>query len=98
LQSLVPRLARPKPVNPKQALIPQRLAEELESATSETQWEDLREILVQARDHPNDITYLMSVSGNAGRLLELMDSRDSLANTALNVAHRLRNPEPEPQD
>ena len=97
LQSLVPRLARPKPADPSQALIPTRLAEELESATGETQWEDLREILVQARDHPNDITYLMGVSGNAGRLLELMENRDSLANTASNVARRLRNPEPDEQ-
>ncbi|HYJ13457.1 MAG TPA: hypothetical protein VEW66_07695 [Thermomicrobiales bacterium] len=97
LQSLVPRLARPKPADPSQALIPTRLAEELESATGETQWEDLREILVQARDHPNDITYLMGVSGNAGRLLELMENRDSLANTASNVARRLRNPVPDEQ-
>jgi hypothetical protein len=95
LQSLVPRLARPKPVDPNQALIPQRMAEELESATGGTEWEDLREVLVQARDNPNDITYLMKVSGNAGRLLELMEHRNALANTATSVAQRLRNPEPD---
>jgi hypothetical protein len=95
LKSLVPRLARPKPVDPNQALIPQRMAEELESATGETDWEDLREILLQARDNPNDITYLMKVSGNAGRLLELMEQRNTLASTATSVAQRLRNPEPD---
>jgi hypothetical protein len=73
------------------------MAEELESATGEAAWEDLREILVQARDNPNDITYLMKVSGNAGRLLELMEHHDSLANTASSVAHRLRNPDPDQQ-
>lgn len=93
LQSLVPRLARPKPVNPNQKLTPQLLAEELEDRTDGSQWADLREVLEKARDNPNDITHLMSVSGNASRLLDLLDDRDKLANRASSVAQRLRNPD-----
>ena len=93
LQSLVPKLARPKPANPNQQLTPKLLADELDERIDGAQWADLREVLEKARDNPHDINHLMSVSGNASRLLDLLDDRESLANRASSVAQRLRNPD-----
>lgn len=93
LQALVPKLARPKPANPTEKLKPRLLADELDEGTDGSQWADLRDVLEKARDNPNDITHLMNVSGNASRLLDLLDDRDYLAQRATSVAQRLRNPD-----
>jgi hypothetical protein len=89
LQSLVPKLARPKPAKP-QPITPRVLAEELDGLNDGEDWADLREVLEKARSNPNDITHLMNVSGNAERLLALLESRERLANGLSGVAQRLR--------
>lgn len=94
LQSMIPRLAHPKPAKPR-PVVPTHLADELDSLNDGSDWSDLRSVLEQARDNPHDINHLMTVSGNANRLLSLLDSRENIARTASDMATRLRNPEPD---
>jgi len=93
LQSLIPRLARPLPAKP-QPVVPTQLADELDNLNDGSDWSDLRSVLEQARENPNDINHLMTVSANANRLLSLLDSRENFARTTSDVAYRLRNPDP----
>ncbi len=94
LRAIIPTLARPLPAPPANALNnlpdPLPLAEELEVAARAGQFDDLREALQAARERPRDVDSMLTLSSKVDRLLELLDDRDNLAQTAERAATRLR--------
>lgn len=90
LRSLIPTLARPMPSAPAARVDAAALADELEGAARTNQFEDVREMLRSAREHPRDVDTMLNLAGNVSRLLELLDDRDNLAQIAESAATRLR--------
>lgn len=90
LRALIPTLARPMPAPAASLPDPTPLADELESAARAGAFDDLRETLQSAREHPRDVDTMLTLSSRVDRLLELLDDRDNLARTAESAASRLR--------
>lgn len=90
LRSLIPTLVRPLPSPPATRIDAAALANELEGAARTSDFEDVREMLRAAREHPRDVDTMLNLASNVGRLLELLDDRDNLAKTAQSAATRLR--------
>lgn len=92
LRAIIPALAQPKPAQPALSRDPAELASDLDNAAKLGAWDDLRQVLLNARDNPRDIDNLVKLGGNVDQMLELLDDRNNLAKTATNVAALLRQP------
>jgi hypothetical protein len=92
LRAIIPTLARPKPAQPALSCNPETLASDLDNAAKLGAWDDLRQILLDARDAPRDIDNMLKLASNVDQMLELLDDRNNLAKTANNVAALLRKP------
>lgn len=90
LRALIPSLVRPLPAAPTIDADTLAIADELEDAARAGQFDDIRETLLAAREHPRDVDTMLNLSGNIDRLIELLDDRDHLANLAGSAATRLR--------
>jgi len=90
LRSMIPSLLRPMPSTPAFSDDPAALADDLEGAARAGRFDDLRETLLNAREHPRDVDTMLNLSGKINRLIELLEDRDNLAQTAERTAARLR--------
>lgn len=90
LRSMIPSLLRPMPGTPAISIDTSVIADELESAARGGQFDDIRETLLAAREHPRDVDTMLNLSSKINRLIELLDDRDNLAQTAERTATRLR--------
>ncbi|MBA2468785.1 MAG: zinc-ribbon domain-containing protein [Chloroflexia bacterium] len=90
LRAMIPSLVRPVP--PIAGIAPDSsgIADELEGAARSGQFDDIRETLLSAREHPRDVDTMINLTGKIDRLLELLDDRDNLVQTAERAATRLR--------
>jgi hypothetical protein len=92
LRAIIPALARPKPAQPALSSDPKKLASDLDNAATLGDWDDLRKVLLDARDNPRDIDNMLKLASNVDQMLELLDDRNNLAKTATSIAAQLRQP------
>ncbi len=90
LRAVIPALVRPRPVAPVVSADSSALADQLASAAQSENFDDLREALETMRDNPRDIDSMLKLSGQAERLLALLDDRNNLAKSAEDAASQLR--------
>jgi hypothetical protein len=90
LRAVIPTLVRPRPAQPVAPGDSAAIADELTRAAKAGNFDDLREALETVRDNPRDIDSMLKLSGQADRLLALLDDRNALATTADSAASQLR--------
>ncbi len=90
LRAMMPALINPRPATPSSPDEATTVADDLETAARISQFDDVSEALLAARDNPRDVDNMLSLAGMVDRLLELLDDRNNLAKSAENAASRLR--------